>query len=122
MARTAFRVSLKKGGDTVADFLTLTQPAADQVRAQLPEGEEGVALRFAVRKLEDGSLQYAMGFDAESHEGDQRFSLRKLPVVVGADSLALARGMTVDFVELEPGNKQFIFLNPNDPAYVPPKA
>ena len=103
------------------DFLTLTEQAADQIREQLPENEEGVALRLAVRKLEDGSFQYAMGFDVESHEGDQRFSLRKVPVVVGADSLSLARGMTVDFVELEPGQKQFIFLNPNDPAYVPPK-
>ena len=102
------------------DFLTLTEQAADQIREQLPEDEEGVTLRLAVRKLEDGSLQYAMGFDVESHEGDQRFSLRKVPVVVGADSLALVRGMTVDFVELEPGKRQFIFLNPNDPAYVPP--
>ena len=105
----------------MADFLTLTEQAADQVREQLPENEEGVALRLAVRKLEDGSFQYAMGFDVESREGDQKFSVRKVPVVIGADSLALARGMTVDFVGLEPGRKQFIFLNPNDPSYVPPK-
>ena len=65
--------------------------------------------------------QYAMGFDGESREGDQRFNPRKIPVVVGAESLGLARGMTVDFVELEPGDRQFIFLNPNDPSYVPPK-
>lgn len=103
------------------DFLTLTEQAADQIREQLPEDEEGVALRLAVRKLEDGAFQYAMGFDAESREGDQKFMSRKIPVVVGADSLALMRGMTVDFVEIEPGRKQFIFLNPNDPAYVPPK-
>lgn len=105
----------------MADFLTLTERAADQIREQLPEDEDGVALRLAVRKLEDGSFQYAMGFDADSREGDQTFNLRKIPIVVGADSLALARGMTVDFVELEPGNKQFIFLNPNDSSYVPPK-
>ena len=103
------------------DFLSLTEQAAEQIREQLPEDEEGVALRVAVRKLEDGSFQYAMGFDAESYEGDQRFRLGKVPVVVGADSLALARGMTVDFVEIEPGRRQFIFLNPNDPAYVPPE-
>ena len=99
----------------------MTEQAAAQIREQLPENEEGVALRVAVREIEDGSFQYAMGFDVESREGDQKFSLRKVPIVIGADSLALARGMTVDFVELEPGKKQFIFLNPNDPAYVPPK-
>ena len=99
----------------------MTEQAAARIREQLPEDEGGLALRVAVRKLGDGSFQYAMGFDMESREGDQKFSLRKVPVVVGADSLALAKGMTVDFVELEPGEKQFIFLNPNDPAYVPPK-
>ena len=103
------------------DFLTLTEPAATQIQEQLPEGEEGISLRLAVRKLEDGSFHYAMGFDVESCEGDQKFILRKIPVVVGADSLSLARGMTVDFVEVEPGKKRFIFLNPNDPSYVPPK-
>ena len=108
-------------GYLVADFLTLTEQAAAQIREQLPEDEESVVLRLAVRKLEDGSFQYAMGFDAESREGDQKFTPHKIPVVIGADSLALTRGMTVDFVELEPGRKQFIFLNPNDPSYVPPK-
>ena len=29
--------------------------------------------------------------------------------------------MTIDYVELEPGSWQFIFLNPNDPSYVPPQ-
>lgn len=28
---------------------------------------------------------------------------------------------TLDFVELNPGDWQFIFLNPADPHYVPPK-
>ena len=27
---------------------------------------------------------------------------------------------TLDFVELDVGEPQFIFLNPNDPGYVPP--
>ena len=33
----------------------------------------------------------------------------------------LEDGMIIDFVELEPGKQEFIFLNPNDPAYVPPQ-
>ena len=102
------------------DFLTLTEQAATQIHKQLPEDDSGIALRLAVHKLENGSFHYAMGFDTESHEGDQKFLLHKVPVVVGADSLALLRGVTVDFVEIESGEKQFIFLNPNDPSYVPP--
>jgi iron-sulfur cluster assembly protein len=30
--------------------------------------------------------------------------------------------MTMDYVELEPGSWQFIFMNPNDPNYKPPEA
>jgi iron-sulfur cluster assembly protein len=28
---------------------------------------------------------------------------------------------TLDFVELEAGESQFIFLNPKDPSFVPPQ-
>ena len=33
---------------------------------------------------------------------------------------ALLAGTTLDYVELQPGVRSFIFLNPNDPGYVPP--
>ncbi len=102
------------------DFVTLTERAAVRIQEQLPKDEEGVALRLAARRLEDGSFHYAMGFDDQHREGDQRFSVQKIPLVIGADSLALIRGMTVDFAELEPGETRFVFLNPNDPAYKPP--
>lgn len=102
------------------DFIHLTDAAAAQVREQLPAEGGDAALRLAVQRLENGDYHYAMGFDDGRREGDRREEVRGVPVVVGAESLALARGMTVDFVELEPGQPRFIFLNPNDPAYVPP--
>lgn len=102
-----------------SDFIHLTDAAAAQVREQLPAGGDA-ALRLAVQRLENGDYHYAMGFDDGRREGDRREEVRGVPVVVGAESLALARGMIVDFVELEPGQPRFIFLNPNDPAYVPP--
>ena len=106
--------------DMAEDFIDLTDPAAAKVREQLsPEGDGG-ALRLAAKRLENGDFHYAMGFDNERREGDRREEVRGVPVVVGQESLALVRGLTVDFVELEPGQARFIFLNPNDPAYVPP--
>ena len=101
------------------DFIDLTESAAAKVRGQLPP-DDGASLRLAATRLDNGDYHYAMGFDAERREGDRRGEVRGVPVVVGAESLALVRGMTVDFVELEPGRPRFIFLNPNDPAYVPP--
>jgi iron-sulfur cluster assembly protein len=41
--------------------------------------------------------------------------------MVPPDSVELLKGATLDFVELEPGQFNFIFMNPNDPEYVPPK-
>ena len=102
------------------DFIDLTDPAAAKVREQLPPTGDGGALRLAVKRLENGDFHYAMGFDAERREGDRRAEVRGVPVVVGQESLPLVRGLIVDFVELEPGRARFIFLNPNDPAYVPP--
>ena len=32
----------------------------------------------------------------------------------------LLEGAIMDFVEIEEGNPSFIFINPNDPNYVPP--
>ena len=36
-------------------------------------------------------------------------------------SLEICGGMTVDYVEMEKGQFNFIFLNPKDPNYVEPK-
>ena len=33
---------------------------------------------------------------------------------------AAMEGATLDYVEIEPGDFNFIFMNPNDPSYVPP--
>ena len=39
----------------------------------------------------------------------------------GRDSAELLDNTVLDFVELEPGKHQFIFMNPNDPGYTPPQ-
>jgi iron-sulfur cluster assembly protein len=36
-------------------------------------------------------------------------------------SAELLKNTVLDFVEIEPGKQQFIFMNPNDPGYVPPQ-
>jgi len=42
-------------------------------------------------------------------------------VVYSPDDAPLLQGATLDYVELESGQSDFIFLNPNDPHYVPPQ-
>ena len=101
-------------------MITLTPAAAKQVRQSAREGKmEGMALRIAATRKPDGSIHYAMGFDDVGREQDAKFTSEGIEIVVAPISLDLVTGTTVDYVELEPGQYSFIFLNPNDPNYQP---
>lgn len=103
-------------------MITITPAAADQIRASAQQGGmEGLAMRIAARREPDGSIHYGMGFDEDEREGDLRFSSEGVDVVIGESSRILVDGMTVDYVEIEPDSWQFIFLNPNDVNFIPPK-
>ena len=100
--------------------IKITESAARQIKGAARQGEmEGLALRIAAKRRPDGSIDYVMGFD-EPAESDSRVDAFGVTVVVAPTSTELMDGMTLDFVELEPGRSDFIFLNPNDPHYVPP--
>ena len=102
-------------------MFTVTPAAAEQIRQSAKQGQmEGMPLRVAVRKDTDGSLQYAMGFaDAQTDE-DLSCDSEGITVVIAPSSYELLKGTTLDYVEMEQGQKNFIFINPNDPDYVPP--
>ena len=60
-----------------------------------------------------------MGFD-DSKEDDVTVTSGDIEIIISASSAELLKDTTIDFVELEPEKFQFIFMNPNDPNYVPP--
>lgn len=98
-------------------MIKLTAEAAKQIRAAAKQSNlEGLPLRLAGSKNPDGSIHYGMGFD-DNKEGDTSFTSENVELVVSAASIDLLDGMTVDFVELEPGKPQFIFINPKDANY-----
>ena len=98
-------------------MITLTPEAAKQIRFSAKEGNlEGLPIRIAVTKNNDGSLHYGMGFD-DVKEDDTTYTSDGVDVVVSEISKELLIGTTIDYVEIEPGNPQFIFMNPNDPNY-----
>jgi len=102
--------------------ISLSTAAIEQIRRSAEAGASAtLPLRVAVKKMEDGSFHYAMGFDEQRLPGDSFFNFDGVDLVVASASKDLADGMTIDFVELEPGRHEFIFLNPNDPEYVAPK-
>lgn len=103
-------------------MITITPEAAKQIRLSAQQGNtEGLPLRIAATKNEDGSLHYGLGFD-DSKEDDIAVTSEGVKIIVSPLSGVLLQGTTLDFVELESGKRQFIFMNPNDPSYTPPAA
>lgn len=95
-------------------MVKVTAVAAEQIQnAAAQAGAEGMALRIAAKRDFDGSIQYGMGFDQEA-EGDMLIDSEGIRVLVATQSQPLLGGAVLDFVELSPGNSQFIFINPND--------
>jgi len=102
-------------------MIKLTPAAAKQIRLSAKEGNlEGLPLRIAATRQDDGSIHYGMGFD-DVKEDDTSYTSEGVDVIVSEISKDILTGTTIDYVELEPGKPQFIFMNPNDANYTPPK-
>jgi iron-sulfur cluster assembly protein len=98
----------------------VTQAAAEQIRnAAQQGGTEGMALRLAAQKHPDGSYDYRMGFD-EVSEDDIHFGSEGVKIVMAPEYVPLLDNTTLDFTELDDGEAQFIFINPDDANYSPP--
>ena len=102
-------------------MITLTEEAARQVKLSAQQGNaEGMPLRIAATRNEDDSIHYGMGFD-ETKEDDISFTSQEVAIIIAPISAELLKDTVLDFVEIEPGKHQFIFMNPNDPTYQPPQ-
>lgn len=103
-------------------MITITPNAASQIKLSAQQNKsEGMPLRIAATRNSDNSIHYGMGFD-DSKEDDTIFTCEDIEIIVSPASITLLKDTVLDFVELEPGNPQFIFMNPGDPNYKPPVA
>ena len=98
----------------------VTKAAASQIRSSADSGDaEELALRIAAARKPDGAIEYRMGFD-EVGVDDVLLNSRGIDIVFANGHKDLLSGTVLDYVELEPGEFRFIFMNPNDPHYRPP--
>ena len=101
-------------------MFTVTRAAAKQIRRSAAGGDtEELALRVAASRTGDGGIDYRMGFDDVGVD-DTLIGTSGVDVVIAAADKALLNGTVLDYVEIEPGDRRFIFLNPNDPHHRPP--
>lgn len=103
-------------------MIAVTPEAAGRILESARQaGFEGQPLRLAARLDAQGTIEYGLGFD-EAGEGDIKVTSGGVTILVAAGSAELLAGATLDFVEINPGEKRFIFINPNDPSHKAPKA
>ena len=104
-------------------LLRITEQAADQIRVSIEVGGmQGMALRVAAQRCEDGAIDYAMGFD-EAGSNDTRSQQHGIEILIAPTSTELLSGAILDFdIPEDEEEPQFIFLNPNDANFIPPEA
>lgn len=103
-------------------MLSLTTAAASQIRRSAAgAGSAEWALRVAARRENDGTITFGMGFD-EPREGDMPLQLQGVNLVIAAPSQPMLEEIVLDFVELEPGQFNFIFTPEAEATEKPAKA
>jgi iron-sulfur cluster assembly protein len=102
-------------------MITVTAQAAEQIAKSVQQAGPGeVCLRLAARLDDKGVIEYGMGFD-DPAEGDTKVQANGVMILVSPGSIELLTGATLDYVEINPGEWRFIFVNPNDPSHKAPK-
>lgn len=90
---------------------SITAPAVQEILAAAARGDAvSLALRVAAKGTPDG-IDYGMGFD-EAAQDDEVQVFGGLTVLVGAPSRRWLEGTVLDYVEIEPGRYDFIFIAP----------
>ena len=89
----------------------LTEAAAREILAAAGRsGADGLAFRVAARPTREG-LAYAMGFDEPSPD-DEVAVVAGLSVLVAPSSRELLGGTVLDYVQLDTGQRDFVFVAP----------
>jgi len=97
-----------------------TDSAAEHIKQSASQANEQPVLRVAAKTNSDGSIEYGMGFD-ESNEKDAKIQNNGATVIIDPVSIEILEDTTLDYVEIEQGKYNFIFMNPLDPNYTPVK-
>jgi iron-sulfur cluster assembly protein len=92
-------------------MITVTDPAAKKIKANLEKRGKGIAIRIGVRTTGCSGLAYVMEYVDELTIEDILLSDNGAVIVVDPKSLPMVAGITVDYVR-QGLNEGFEFINP----------
>ncbi|MBY5921985.1 iron-sulfur cluster assembly protein IscA [Ferrimonas balearica] len=92
--------------------ITLTEAAAERVKAYLANRGKGIGLRLGLKTSGCSGLAYVLEFVDELSPGDEVIEAHGVNLIVDAKSLVYLDGLQVDFIK-EGLNEGFKFDNPN---------
>jgi iron-sulfur cluster assembly protein len=93
-------------------MIKITDAAAAQIRVANNNPDVfDMILRVAAYQEDDGGVNYGMGFDQE-READEHLVINGIELLIAASSTPFLQGVTLDFVEMTPGDLRFIFIPP----------
>ena len=93
--------------------ITLSDKAADRVKAFLDKRGKGVGLRLGVKTTGCSGMAYVIEFADEVGEGDTVFEDNGVKVIIDPKSLVYLDGTELDYTK-EGLNEGFKFNNPNE--------
>ena len=96
----------------MADELTITENAAEQIRHSLEKRGSGEGIRVGVRKSGCSGYMYNLEYVDEPQENDRVFEAHGAKVFVDPEVLHLIAGTELDYVN-EGLQSMFRFNNPN---------
>ena len=103
-------------------MFTVTPTAASRILESAEQSDAGgMALRVAAKIEESGDLSFGLGFDDE-REHDLSIECEGLTLLIAPPSHELLTGMGLDFVEVEPGEWQFVFFQAEAAGSCPPSS
>lgn len=102
-------------------MFTLSPAAAVQILRAAAEQQDNPPLRVAAKIEADGEMVYGMGFDAE-REDDVVVESEGVRVLIAPPSQPLLDAARLDFIEIHPGEFQFVFSHSAAPVCGAPVA
>jgi iron-sulfur cluster assembly protein len=96
-------------------MISVTENAARQIQiAAADSGAEGMSLRVAAH-YDDAAreIQYGIGFD-EPRDDDEQVEAHGVSLLVSPLSKEAVDDLTIDYVEVGPGDFRFVFIHPDE--------